>query len=92
MCLDPDCTHTEMLEKIVGKRAQCIDCRKAFVTDRYLLRRERVHCYDCTKSPVPGSAADTGASRKPVASVGDIAARIKAAQENRLVHEVEKKE
>ena len=48
MCMDSDCTHTQVRNLLIGKRAQCV-CGSEYVMDSYCLTRKVPKCFVCRK-------------------------------------------
>ena len=50
MCVDPDCSHTQRKDLLIGKRAKCgAICGNEFILDSYALSRKTPRCYLCRK-------------------------------------------
>jgi len=49
MCVDPDCSHTQSRNLLIGKRAQCNACGSEFVLDYYALTRKVPKCFICRR-------------------------------------------
>lgn len=49
-CIDPDCTHREHKDNILGKRAACRFCKKQFILDQEALRRKDARCPACRRA------------------------------------------
>jgi hypothetical protein len=50
MCIDPDCTHVNTKELILGKRAKCMYCGEEFILTRYALGLAVPKCENCRNS------------------------------------------
>src|SRR5690348_6253575 len=63
-CIDPDCTHHESKERIVGKNAVCSQCGKIFVLSKGSLN---LRCPICGECHVLGSKP-----KMPLVTVSDL--------------------
>lgn len=43
-CIDPDCTHTQRRDLLLGKRAKCPHCADTYVIDSRKLQYALPHC------------------------------------------------
>ena len=48
MCIDSDCSHTQVRNLLIGKRAKCV-CGSEYKLDYYALTRKVPKCYVCRR-------------------------------------------
>jgi len=49
-CMDPDCTHYQQKEFLVGKRAICHKCKNDMILTKDQLKNRIPSCMNCSKS------------------------------------------
>ena len=49
-CTDPDCTHYQQKEFLLGKRARCGKCKNEMILTKDQLKNRVPSCMNCSKS------------------------------------------
>ena len=49
-CVDPDCTHYQSKEFLIGKRARCYKCKNEMLLNKSQLSNKVPVCLECSKS------------------------------------------
>ena len=57
-CVDPDCTHYQQKEFLVGKRARCHKCKNDMILTKDQLMNKIPSCMNCSKSRVAKRVKD----------------------------------
>lgn len=64
-CMDPDCSHTNFADIIIGKRVRCSICKEAeLIVKPDDIRRKHFRCIECSQT----AAAQKIRSRKEYVS------------------------
>lgn len=48
-CADPDCSHTDLRNSIVGRRSKCSYCGNEFIVSMSSVKLAKPHCSKCVR-------------------------------------------